>query len=103
MNQHANQHNFECHFDEGDQVVLCLYPYNKTSLKDNHRQNLSPKSYDPYKVLKHIGLVAYKLELPSHSKIHPSFHVSCLNKVVSSNSYIQTCLPDLDEEGSIRL
>jgi hypothetical protein len=47
--------------------------------------------------------VDYKLELLSHSKIHPIFHVSILKKVVGSNCHVQTSLPKLDEEGSIWL
>jgi hypothetical protein len=85
MKQQVDQHHSKCHFEEGDQVFLHLQPYKNTSLKDNHHQNISPKFYGPYKVLKCIGPMAYKLELPSHSKIHPIFHVSYLKKVVGSN------------------
>ena len=47
--------------------------------------------------------MAYKLALPSHSKLHPVFHVSCLNQVLGSNYRVNTGLPELDEEGSIWL
>lgn len=86
MKQQADKHHCERHFEEGDQVFLRLQPYKQTSLKDNHCQNIYPKFYGPYKVLlKCFGPVAYKLEFPSHSKIHPIFHVSCINKVVGYN------------------
>ena len=41
---------------------------------------LSPRYSGPFRVLKRVGNVAYKLELPENSKVHPIFHVSCLCK-----------------------
>ena len=72
----------------------------KQAKKDN---KLSPKHYGPYKVLQNIGTMAYKLELPASSRVHPVFHVSCLNKVIGDKILVQTILPELDEEGKIIL
>ena len=47
--------------------------------------------------------MAYKLELPASSRVHPVFHVSCLKKVISDKIPVQTMLPELDEEGKIIL
>ena len=74
------------------------------SLKQAKKDNkLSPKYYGPYKVLQNIGTMAYKLELPASSQVHPVFHVSCLKKVIGENIPVQTILPELDEEGKIIL
>jgi hypothetical protein len=54
-------------------------------------------------VLKRVGQVSYQLALPSHSKLHHVFHVSCLKKVIGPKCQIQTNLPELAEEGSIWL
>ncbi len=72
----------------------------KQQKKDN---KLAPKYYGPYKVLQKIGSMAYKLELPPSSRIHPVFHVSCLKKVIGENIPVQTMLPELDEEGKFIL
>jgi hypothetical protein len=103
MKQQADQGHSECQFAEGDQVFLRLQPYKQTSLKVEHCQKLAPKFYGPYTVLKHVGQVAYQLALPSQSKLHPVFHVSCLKKVIGTRCQIQTNIPKLDEEGSIWL
>jgi hypothetical protein len=84
-------------------VFLRLQPYKQTSLKAEHCQKLAPKFYGPCAILKCMGLVAYHLALPSDSKLHPVFHVSCLKKVIVTNCQTQTSLPELDEKGSIWL
>jgi hypothetical protein len=101
MKQQADQGRSERQFAKWDQVFLILQPYKKTSLKAEHFQKLAPKFYGPYTVLKHVGQVAYQLALPSHSKLHPVFHVSCLKRVIGTRCQIQTILPELAEEGSI--
>jgi len=74
------------------------------SLKQAEKDNrLSPKYYGPYKVLQNIGTMAYKLEFPASSRLHPIFHVSCLNNVIGDKIPVQTILLELDEEGKIIL
>ena len=72
-----------------------------TLKKFKEDNKLSPNYYGPYKVLQNIGTMAYKLELLVSSHVHPVFHVSCLNKVISEKLSVQTVLPKLDEEGKI--
>ena len=104
MKQQEDQHRSKRIFDVEDWVFLRLQTYKKMSLKQAKKRNkLSPKYYGPYKVLQKIGTMAYKLELPASSRVHPVFHVSCLNKVISENIPVQTILSELDEEGKIIL
>lgn len=55
---------------------------------------LVARLYGPFKVLQKVGMVAYKLELPEHSKLQPVFHVSQLKKVVGS-SQVNADLPPM--------
>jgi hypothetical protein len=103
MKQQEYQGHSERQFTEGDQVFLRLQPYNQNSLKADHCQKMVPKFNGPYTILKHVGQVTYQLSLPSHSKLHPIFHLSCLKKVIGTKCQTQTNLPKLDEEGSIWL
>jgi hypothetical protein len=104
MKQQADQHHSERSFEVGDWVFLRIQPYKQMSLKQAKKDNkLSPKYYGPYKVLQKIGTMAYKLELPSSSQVHPVFHVSRLKKVRGDKIPIQTILLELDEEGKIIL
>ena len=74
------------------------------SLKQVKKDNkLSPKYYGPYKVLQKIGTMAYKLELPVASRLHTTFHISCLKKVIGDKLPVQTILLELEEEGKIIL
>ena len=94
MKQQADQHHSERTFQVSDMVFLRLHPYKQSSLKLKGHQKLAPKFYGPYKVLQKIGYVAYKLELPPPSHIHPLFHVSCLKKFIGTNIKAQTILPE---------
>ena len=104
MKQQVDQHRSERSFDVGDWVFLRLQPYKQMFLKQAKKHNkLSPKYYGPYKVLQKIGTMAYKLELPTASRLHRVFHVSCLKKVIGDKLPVQTILPELDKEGKIIL
>ncbi|GKE27553.1 putative reverse transcriptase domain-containing protein [Tanacetum coccineum] len=50
------------------------------------RGKLNPRYVGPFKVLKKVGAVAYKLELPQElSRVHNTFHVSNLKKCYSDD------------------
>ena len=74
----ANRHRCEEVFVIGDQVMLSA---SNIKLATNAKQpswKLLHKFLGPYKIIKVISEVAYKLDLPSTLSIHPVFHVSLL-------------------------
>nr|UBX54614.1 transposon Tf2-1 polyprotein [Lupinus angustifolius] len=98
MTVQANKHRREVQFEEGDWVYLKIQPYKLKSLASRSCVKLSPRFYGPYQIDSRVGLVAYKLVLPPHSKIHPVFHVSLLKKALKPNQQPQPLPPLLTEE-----
>lgn len=95
MAYYANKRRTERHFEEGDEVFLKVQAFKQLTLKHAKDNKFSAKFYGPYKILKKIGPVAYRLELPATAKIHNTFHVSLLKKKVGHNQMTSNTLPDL--------
>ncbi|KAL8170983.1 LOW QUALITY PROTEIN: hypothetical protein V2J09_022787, partial [Rumex salicifolius] len=81
----TNKKRRELEFRKGDLVFLNLRPHHQANRIKCVNQKLAARFYDPFRVLKKIGAVAYKLDLPPSSKIHPVFHVSLLKKVIGEH------------------
>lgn len=74
----ANRSRREMAFQIGDSVWLAT----KNLPLRLGTKKLAPVWAGPYKVIQIVGPVAYKLDLPTHWKIHNVFHVSQLKGVV---------------------
>lgn len=84
----ADKHWTGREFQERDLLFLKLLPYRKKPLATRANLKLSPRFHRPLQILKRVGQIAYKLDLPSHSKLHPVFHVSCLKPKLGA--HVQT-------------
>jgi hypothetical protein len=76
-------------------VMICLkiQPYIRNSVALQSNQKLAYKYYGPYRVLARVGKVAYRLDLPDTSRIHPVIHVSQLKRAIGPGDQVQTTLP----------
>ena len=85
----------------GDRVFLQLQAYKQKSLKHHQLKKLSPKYYGPFQILHKVREVSYRLDLPPNSKIHPTFHVSCLQAMLRQHVVSIPTLPPTDLEGTV--
>lgn len=95
MKLQADKNRSERSFTVGEFVYLKLQPYVQASLAPRSHNKLCFKYFGPYKILEKIGSVAYKLELPAGSLVHPVFHISLLKAAVKSPNQVSPQLPEI--------
>nr|GEW00505.1 putative reverse transcriptase domain-containing protein [Tanacetum cinerariifolium] len=75
-------------FEVGDKVMLKVSPW-KGVIRFGKRGKLSPRYIRPFEIIKRIGPVAYKIELPEKiHEIHNTFHVSNLQKCLADENLV---------------
>jgi Reverse transcriptase (RNA-dependent DNA polymerase)/RNase H-like domain found in reverse transcriptase/Integrase zinc binding domain/Retroviral aspartyl protease len=93
MKLFADKKRKEHEFQQGDLVLLKLQPFRQLSLRHHSSHKLGLRFYGSYKVLERLGPVAYRLELPATSRIHPVFHCSLLKPYKGSTTPVIHSLP----------
>ncbi|GJZ17305.1 retrotransposable element Tf2 [Tanacetum coccineum] len=98
MVSQANKHRSDKVFKARMWVYLKLQPHRQVTLRKEHQHKLSSKYFGPFMILEKIEAVAYKLELPQNSQVHPVFHIFQL-KLCQGNSHKTGTLPHCEPNG----
>ena len=96
-------------FEVGDHVFLKVMPKRRV-VRFGKRGKLSSRYIGPFEVLERVGIVAYRLALPSSlSSVHNVFHVSMLQNYTPDPTHVMDwgeLFVDTDgtfEKGSVRI
>ena len=80
MKKYADTKRKEKKFSVGQWVWAKLHHYKQQSATKRLNFKLAKRYYGPFLILNRVGPVAYKLQFPLKSKIHPVLHVSILKQ-----------------------
>ncbi|KAA0050169.1 Ty3/gypsy retrotransposon protein [Cucumis melo var. makuwa] len=97
MKLYADRKRRDVEFAVGEYVLLRIRPYRQITVRSRRNEKLAPRFFGPYEIIEKIGPVAYRLQLPENSRIHPVFHVSQLRKLVGQHENIQPTIQFVDE------
>ncbi|TYK14530.1 Transposon Ty3-I Gag-Pol polyprotein [Cucumis melo var. makuwa] len=97
MKKYADKKRRDVQHQVGVMVFLKLKPYRQLLLRKKRNKKLSPKFSRPYKVIEKIDPVAYKLELPFGTSVHPVFHVSQRKKMIGEHVNVHSTTQYLTE------
>lgn len=75
MKFHADKKRSYKVLEVGKYCYIRLQPHKQTSLAGQLYTNLRKRYYGPFKIIKRVGIISYKLELPPAVTIHPIFHI----------------------------
>jgi hypothetical protein len=102
MKQYADKLRIERSFEINDMVYLKIQPYRQNAFGLRGSLKLRSKYYGPFKIIERVGELAYRLQLPTTTSIHPVFHISQLKKHVGKNAIPLPNVPMVTPDGKIK-
>ena len=78
MKHFADKKRRDVQYEVGQMVYVKLRPHRQLSLRTHQPNKLTKRYFGPFRIVERIGSVAYHLQLPDESRIHPVFHCSLL-------------------------
>lgn len=78
MKKCADSNQLDKNFEVDQWVWVKFHAYRQQSAARRLNFKLSKRYFGAFRILECIGKVAYQLDFPSNSRIHPVFHVSLL-------------------------
>ena len=76
-------------------MLVKLQPYKHSTTAHQLNTKLSKRFFGPFRVIAKVGSVAYIIQLPSTSRIHPTFYVSQLKSFKGPLPQMISSLPNL--------
>lgn len=70
-----------------------LQKYRQNTIAKRKSNRLERRFFEPFKVTERIEKVAYRLQLPTKSKIYDIFHISVLKKFVGKTDGEESAFP----------
>jgi hypothetical protein len=95
MKDHHNKKRRAKSFDINEWVWLRLQHRPAAGIAPLKFSKLSPRYFEPYKIIEKIGELAYRLQLPEKARIHNVFHVALLKKFQGTPPVSMVPLPPL--------
>jgi hypothetical protein len=83
MKKYADLKRTKWELKVGQGVYLRLQPYRQTTVAHRRALKLSPRFYGPFWVLRRVGKVAYKIELPESAKAETRIRGGALTETAS--------------------
>jgi hypothetical protein len=102
MKKYADIKLTERQFELGHKVYLRLRPNRQMTLAHHQSLKLTPRFYGPFTIIQKVGTVAYELDLPKESRVHPVFRVSQLKLKLGSTVALVPKLPPVNSYGVFR-